>query len=233
MTVVEHLGELRHRLVISLLAVTGFACLCYWFAPDIIRFFLEYYRDATGRPNNVFIFTGPLDAFVTRVKVATYGGIVLAVPIWLWQLWRFITPGLQPREKRFAVPFILASILLFALGALVALVTLPKALDFLLGAGGEEQRPLLSADRYLSLVTLMMLAFGAAFEFPVVLVFLLIARVLSVERLRKARRWAIVLIVTFAAVITPSQDPYSLFFLAVPMYAFYEASILIGRILKR
>jgi sec-independent protein translocase protein TatC len=235
MTVVEHLAELRRRLIISLIAVAGTASLVYWFAPDIIRWLLQYYRDAVhGRKqSDVFVFTGPLDAFVTRLKIATYGGIVLAVPVWLWQLWRFVTPGLNPREKRYAVPFILSSIALFALGGLVAMITLPEALNWLLNVGGKEVRPLLTADKYIGLVSLMILAFGIAFEFPVVLVFLLIARVLKTSQLIKWRRWAIVLIVTFAAVITPSQDPYSLFFMAVPMYFFYEASIVIGKVLKR
>lgn len=233
MTVIEHLTELRRRIIISIIAVVGAAAFCYWFAPDIIRFFLEYYKDATDGKNDAFIFTGPLDAFATRLKVATYGGIVLALPVWLWQLWRFITPGLDPREKRFAVPFVAASVALFAVGAVVALITLPQALDFLLSVGGQEQQPLLTADKYISLVSLMIVAFGLAFEFPVVLVFLLIARIVDTAQLRRFRRWAVVLVFAFAAVITPSQDPYSLFFMAGPMYAFYEASILIGRALKR
>ena len=233
MTVVEHLIELRRRLIISIIAVVGGASLCYWFAPDIIRFFLQFYRDATDGKQDAFVFTGPLDAFVTRLKVATYGGIVLAIPVWLWQLWRFITPGLAKREKRYAVPFVCSSLVLFALGAVVALLTLPQALDFLLKVGGAEQQPLLTADKYISLVSLMIVAFGLAFEFPVLLVFLLIARVINTTQLRRFRRWAIVGIFTFAAVITPSQDPYSLFFMAVPMCVFYEASILIGRALKR
>ena len=116
MTVVEHLTELRRRLIISIVAVVGGAALCYWFAPDIIRFFLHYYKDATDGRNNAFIFTGPLDAFATRLKVASYGGIVVVLPIWLWQLWRFITPGLDQREKRYAVPFVLSSVALFAVG---------------------------------------------------------------------------------------------------------------------
>jgi sec-independent protein translocase protein TatC len=234
MTVVEHLAELRRRIIVSLLAIAGTASFSYWFAPEIIKWLLQFYKDSAppGTPNS-FIFTGPLDAFITRLKVATYGGITLAFPIWLWQLWRFITPGLHPREKRYAVPFLLASLALFTLGAVVALVTLPQALNFLLDVGGQEVRPLLTADKYISLVALMILAFGLAFEFPVVLVFLLIARVLSTARLSRWRRWAIVLIVTFAAVITPSQDPYSLFFMAVPMYIFYEGSILVGKLLKR
>ena len=233
MTVVEHLAELRRRIVISLVAVTLGATVCYIFAPSIIRFFLQYYKDATNGQRNSFIFTGPLDAFVTRIKVATYGGLVLAAPVWLWELWRFITPGLDRREKRYAIPFIVSSILLFALGGFVAFVTLPEALSFLLNAGGSELKPLLTADKYLSLVSLMVVAFGIAFEFPVLLMFLLLARVITTRQLRKWRRWAIVIIVTFAAVITPSQDPYSLFFMAVPMYIFYELSILIGRALKR
>ena len=234
MTVVEHLAELRRRIIISLLAVAGTASLVYWFAPDIIRWLLHFYEDAApkGTPHH-FVFTGPLDAFITRLKIATYGGIVLAVPVWLWQLWRFITPGLQPREKRYAVPFVLSSIALFAMGGVVALITLPQALGWLLKVGGQEVTPLLTADKYISLVSLMIVAFGIAFEFPVVLVFLLIARVLKTSQLIKWRRWAIVLIVTFAAVITPSQDPYSLFFMAIPMYVFYEGSILIGKVLRR
>ena len=99
--------------------------------------------------------------------------------------------------------------------------------------GGPAQTPLFTSDRYLSLVSLMIVAFGLSFEFPVVLVFLLIAGILKTSQLRHFRRWAIVGIVAFAAVITPSQDPYSLFFMAGPMYLFYEASIVIGRLLKK
>ena len=223
MTVVEHLVELRRRIIISILAVTGGAIVCYIFAPSIIRFFLEYYRDSVHNQKQRFVFTGPIDAFVTRLKVATYGGIILAVPVWLWELWRFITPGLHPREKRYAVPFVLSSIGLFSLGGFVALLTLHPALNFLLNAGGSDLRPLLTADKYLMLVGLMIVAFGLAFEFPVVLMFLLLARVLTTARLRQWRRGAII----------PSQDPYSLFFMAIPMCVFYEAVIVIGRVLER
>lgn len=233
MTVVEHLSELRRRLMISLIAVAIAGVVCYVFALDIISFFLDFYRDATAGDRDAFVFTGPLDAFITRLKVATYGAIVLALPIWLWELWRFITPGLNPKEKRYAIPFVLSSLALFALGAGVALLTLPAALDFLLNVGGSEVQPLLTADKFIGLVSIMILAFGFAFEFPVILVFLLIAHVLTTEQLRRWRRWAIILIFVFAAVITPSQDPYSLFFMAVPMYLFYELSIAIGRVLKR
>jgi sec-independent protein translocase protein TatC len=233
MTVVEHLTELRRRVIISLFGFVFMASLAYWFAPDIIRFLLHYYTDATHGSRQAFIFTGPVDAFVTRLKVATYAGIIASLPIWLWELWRFITPGLHPREKRYAVPFIVSSLLLFAAGGAVAMLILPEALNWLLKAGGSELQPLLTADKYIGLVSLMILAFGLAFEFPVVIMFLLLARVITTKTLRKRRRWAIVFIFAFAAIITPSQDPYSLFFMAIPMCLFYESCIILGRILKR
>jgi sec-independent protein translocase protein TatC len=233
MTVVEHLSELRRRIVISIIAVTLGAIVCFIFSESIIKFLITYYRDATAGEKDALIFLGPLDAFLTRIKIATYGGIVLALPVWLFEMWRFITPGLNPKEKRYAIPFVLASIVLFAMGAFVAFLTLPKALEFLLDIGGSQLQPELTADKYLSFVSLMAVAFGVAFEFPVVLVFLLLARVLTTQQLRRWRRPAILIIVIFAAVITPSQDPYSLFFMAVPMYIFYEMSIIIGRVLKR
>ena len=233
MTVVEHLTELRRRIIISIIAITLAGIVCFIFSESIIKFFVEYYKEATAGDRNQLIFLGPLDGFITRVKVATYGGIVLALPIWLWELWRFITPGLNPTEKRYAIPFVLTSVVLFAFGGAVALLTMPKALEFLLNVGGDQLTPELTADKYLSFVSLMIVAFGAAFLFPVVLVFLLLARVLTTRQLRRWRRPAIVIIVVFAAVITPSQDPYSLFFMVVPMYVFYESSIIIGRVLKR
>ncbi len=233
MSTFDHLSELRRRIIISIIAIVVAAIFCFWQSPRIIEFFLGYYRDATNGTRNSFIFTGPLDAFATRLKVATYGGIVLALPVWLWQLWRFITPGLNPREKRYAVPFLVASLILFAVGAAVALLTLPEALQFLLNIGGEQQQPLLTADKYIGLVAIMLLAFGLSFEFPVILVALLMARVITTAQLRGYRRWALVLVFVFAAIITPSQDPYSLFLMALPMYAFYEISIVIGRVMKR
>src|SRR6476469_3573097 len=233
MPMLEHLAELRNRIIISVAAVPSNKKVAFAFYDPITNFLLDFYRDSINNGEITFIFPGPADAFITRLKVATYGGIVLALPIWLWQMWRFITPALDPKEKRYAVPFVASAIVLFALGAVVAFLTLEPALSFLLNVGGSAQRPLLTYDKYLTLVALMVVAFGLSFEFPIVLVFLLIARIITTAQLRHARRWAAVGIVAFAAVITPSQDPYSLFFMAVPMYVFYEASIIIGRILKR
>jgi sec-independent protein translocase protein TatC len=168
-----------------------------------------------------------------RLKVATYGGIILALPVWLWQLWRFVTPGLHKNEKRYAIPFVLSSVVLFSLGALIAWLTLPRALEFLVQVGGSDVAPFYTVDKYVSLVSLMMLAFGLSFEFPLLLVFLMAVGVLQPRTLSHNRRWAAVGIVTFAAIITPSQDPYSLLFMAAPMYLFFEGSILIGKWMKR
>ena len=233
MPVAEHLRELRYRVLVSIAAILVTATVAFVFSPTVIKFLVHYYRHATHGRRDALVFTGPLDAFAIRLKIAAFGGIVLALPVWLWQVWRFVTPALHQHEKRYAVPFVTASILFFALGAWIALLTLTKALEFLLGVGGSQLQPLLTADKYISLVSLMLIAFGLAFEFPVLLMSLLVARVISTAQLRHWRRIAIVLIVTFAALITPSADPYSMFALAIPMCVFYEGCILTGRLLKR
>lgn len=229
----DHLAELRNRIFVSLAAVVVGAAVAFYFSDDVMRFLLSFYKHAAKNNNLKLKNLSPLDGFVVRLKVATYGGIVLALPVWLYELWRFVTPGLNPKEKRYAIPFVISAIVLFVLGALVALATLEPALKFLIDVGGSSQEASYTSEKYVSLISLMIVAFGASFEFPVVLVFLLIARVLKVEQLTRARRWAIVGIFLFAAIITPSQDPYSLFFMAIPMCLFYEGSILIGRILHR
>jgi sec-independent protein translocase protein TatC len=230
MSVVDHLRELRDRIIWSLMAIAVGGVICFIFFGPIIHLMIGPYRDATGKG---LIFTQPLEAFMTRIKVAAYGGFVIASPVVFFHLWRFITPGLNPKEKRYAIPFVASSVVLFVGGSLVAVVTFPKALNFLLGVGGKDLDPLLSAGSYLTLVFLMILAFGVSFEFPIVMMFLLLARIITTSQLRKIRKYAFLGIVIFAAVITPSQDPISLFAMAIPMYLLYEVSILLGRLLKR
>jgi sec-independent protein translocase protein TatC len=230
MTLVEHLTELRRRIIICIVAVSVGAIVAFIFGDQIIHILSEPYRDLGHGDLKA---TDPLTPFAVRLKVATYGGIVLALPVWLWQVWRFVTPGLHKHEKRYAIPFVLSSIVLFAIGGFVAWLTLPRALSFLATIGGSDITPFFTADKYLSLVSLMIVAFGISFEFPVLLVFMMMVGVLKSSTLSHSRRWWAVGITTFAAVITPSQDPYSLMFMAVPMYLFYEASILIGKLMKK
>jgi sec-independent protein translocase protein TatC len=179
------------------------------------------------------VVTDPLESFTIRIKLSAYVGFLLASPIVLWQLWRFITPGLYTREKRYAVPFVLASVVLFVLGALLAMVTFPKTLEFFAAFGGDELELLYTPGKYLGLLTMMMLIFGIGFEFPIVLVFLQIAGVLDWRRLVAWRRYAIVGIFVVDAVITPSGDPVTLLAMAIPMVLFYEASILVGRFILK
>lgn len=233
MSFFSHLIELRKRLMISVIALGIGSVVAYFLAPALINWIAHFYTDASHQDDARLAQTTVLDGFVLRIKVATYGGFVLASPVWLFQLWRFITPGLAKKEKKFALPFLGSSIFLFLAGGAVSLLTLTKALTWLLTSGGVDYFQVINANSYVSFVVLMFVAFGISFEFPVVLVFLLIARVLNTRQLRSWRRAAILIIVIFAAVITPSQDPYSLFLMAIPMYVFYEASILIGRTLKR
>ncbi len=244
MTLIEHLTELRKRVVVSAIVLVVCTIVVFVFYDRLLHFLSGPYERATKGTANAacgatatsgckLIATGPLEPFIVRLKVSTYGGIALSVPFVFWQIWRFVTPGLHKHERRYGIFFLLAIVFLFALGGVVAWFTVEKALDFLLGAGGNSIQPFISADKYLTLVTLMIAAFGVAFEFPVLLVFLMLVRVVNTRQLRNIRRWAIVGVVTFAAVITPSADPFSLFFMAVPMYIFYEISIVIGRVMKR
>jgi sec-independent protein translocase protein TatC len=177
--------------------------------------------------------TDPLEGFAVRVKVTGYVGIALAMPVILWQLWRFITPGLYSHERRLALPFVASTLLLFALGAGIAYWTMPKALQFLGNIGGKDLVQIYSPTKYFQLITYMMLAFGAGFEFPIILVFLQMAGILTSAQLRSWRRYAVVVIFVVVAVATPSGDPYSLFALSVPMCLFYEGSIVVGRIMGK
>jgi sec-independent protein translocase protein TatC len=241
MTLIEHLEELRHRLIVMFIAVTVGA-VAGWFAyPSFIRIvqrpFCNYV--ATLPPDRRplsgcdFVFTTTLEAFTVKLKVIVFLGLFLALPVVLYQLWSFIVPGLTSRERKMAVPFIASSMVLFALGGLVAYITLPKGLNFLLGFAGPSFTPLITGSSFIGFVVLLTLAFGLSFEFPIVLIFLGLAGVLSSAKLRQWRRPAILFISVFAAVITPSSDPYTMLAMMIPMYLFYEAAIIIIRLLKR
>jgi sec-independent protein translocase protein TatC len=237
MTLVEHLAELRSRIIKSLLAIAVGALVMFVFYEPILNFLAQPYFDVCKQHpdfgcGDKFLITGPLDGFTTRIKVSTYGGLIVALPVVLWQVWRFITPGLHKNERRYAVPFILSSVLLFLFGAAIAYLILPYAIEFLIGYSGPVTAAF-TPNKYVSLLSVMMLAFGVGFLFPVLLVFLQLVGIVTPRQLSKWRRQAIVIVVVVAAVITPSGDPYSLAALAIPMYVFYECSILIGWLLLR
>jgi sec-independent protein translocase protein TatC len=231
MTVVEHLEELRHRVIVSALVFFVGSIVAYIIYQRILRVLTlpldEGYRIAGIKVEGLSV-RGVTTAFLVRVKISIFGGFVFALPVILFQVWRFITPGLEPRERRFAVPFVAGSLGLFAAGAVFAYLVLPQALGFLLGfSHGLHQ--IIFIDEYVGFVMFMVLAFGITFEFPMVLVFLGAAGVVSSRWLRRYRRHAIVVVFIIAAVATPSQDPYSLTLMAVPLYLMYEGALLIIR----
>ena len=232
MTLVEHLTELRRRVLVSVAAFLVMATVAF-LGYNWILALLKHPYCQVAPTHCGFYVTGPLDGLALRIKIAAYGGIFLASPVWLWELWRFITPGLNPKEKKYAIPFIVATISLFTLGATVAFLIFPHALQWLDSIGGPSLNQILDPNKYLSLIILLMVAFGVTFEFPVLLVSLELAGVLTPQQLGSWRRWGIIGIVGLAGVITPSSDPFSMLAMAIPLYIFYEVSIIIGKVARR
>jgi sec-independent protein translocase protein TatC len=235
MSMLEHLYELRDRIIKCAVAIAVGAVVAWFLYPQIFDILLDPYCDLQGASVDdcLLLQTEPLEGFSVRLKIAGYGGIALAMPVLLWQIWRFVTPGLYTHEKKWAYPFVFAATALFLLGAGLAFYSLTPALEFLVNVGGEGLNQEFRPAPYFELITYMMLAFGVGFEFPIVLIFLQLAGILEAKTLRKHRRYALVGIVVLVAVITPSGDPYTLGILSIPMYLFYEASILIGMLLTR
>ncbi len=249
MTLTEHLGELRYRVVIMVAAFVIAATIAVFAYEPILQFLLRPLCsvDASsahhGGANGSLIFnhdgscnlfvTSPLDGLSLRVKIAVFGGLVLASPVILFQIWRFVTPGLKASERKYAIPFVISSFFLFLLGAATAYITLPHTLGWLKSVGGPNLTAIYDPIPYLGLIIVMMTLFGLTFEFPVILVSLELARVVTPARLLRSWRWAIIIIVVVAAVFTPSSDPFSMFALAGPLVIFYFISIGIGKLLGR
>ena len=236
MTLTEHLSELRSRIIRSLLAVVVGIIVFLTFYDQVLNFLWRPYKTLCKRKPHLVCdlqFIGPLEGFTTRLSICTYGGIILALPVIMWQIWRFIVPALHKKEKKYAIPFIFSSVLLFLLGAAVAYWTLTPALDFLISWSGSGVKANFQVSKYVSLVGLMIAVFGITFEFPVLLVFLQMVGVVTPQTLLKQWRYSTVIIFVIAAVITPSGDPYSMMALAIPMTLFYVISIAIGLIFQK
>lgn len=239
MTLGEHLTELRRRLIVCILAVAVGGVVAWFFYDHILHFMVEPYASYARHHHNKsvtggqLITNGPLEGLTTRLKISTYIGIALACPVWLWELWRFITPGLHKNEKRYAVPFVVSAVVLFAVGVTTAILVFPKAINWLVSVSGSSVSPLFSASAYFNMYVVMCLAFGLVFLYPIVMMFLILSGVVPTDKWRHWRRFAIVAIAAVAAVITPSSDPFSFVAMGIPMYIFYESCIVIGRILKK
>ncbi len=246
MSLTEHLAELRMRIIRAGLAVFLGALLVFAFYNTVLGWLLEPYEQlCQGRleagdleycgssfdpvSGEVRLFsTDPIEGLATRLKIGFYGGIILALPVLLWQLWRFIVPALHKHEKKHALGFVLSSTVLFLVGGAIAFSTLERSLEFLIGWAGDDVDPLFQVQSYIRLVTLMVVAFGVGFIIPVLLVFLQLIGMVQPQTLLKGWRYAIVGTVFVAAAITPSGDPISLLALSIPMVVLYFVAILIG-----
>lgn len=239
LTWLEHLSELRRRILICV-AVLAATTAIAWFGYDhLVQFMIGPYRSYLAHhPRSdisagTLVITSPLEGFTTRLKISGYAGAILAAPIWIHQSWRFIAPGLHRHERRYAAAFVTSAVALFSAGVATAVLVFPKAIAWLISVSGTGVVPLFSPSRYFGLYALAGLVFGAVFTYPVFLVALELLGVLPTATLRRVRRYAIVALCFVAAVITPSGDPFSFLALAAPMVVFYEASIVIGRLLHK
>jgi sec-independent protein translocase protein TatC len=219
MSLVDHLGELRDRLFRCILAVIAGSIVGFYFAAPIRNFLLE------PLPGGVAQVLGPGDAFAIQLRISIIVGIILAMPVLLYQVWAFVAPGLTPIERRTVRPWIPLALVFFAIGVTIARLVLPYAVQFLLSFTDEKLVANIAAGPYFDFVTTMFLAFGLVMEFPILLVGLSRVGILTSERLKASRRYVFLGIAIFAAIATPGGDLVSPFVLGGTMYLLFELTV--------
>ncbi|MBI5034689.1 MAG: twin-arginine translocase subunit TatC [Chloroflexi bacterium] len=224
MGVLEHVEELRSRLIISLIAILVTTVLAYIFADSI----LYILKEPSGKQQLTFL--SPLDPFMIKFRVALYGGIALAAPVWIYQLIRYIEPGLLPSEKRFIVPAVAAMVVLFFIGNAFGYMMLHNMMGVLISMSGPEMTYLASADQYISFVVYFLIAVGISFEMPIVLLILIRLGIVKPDQVRKQRKIAYFSLFVFAELITPVADPIvAPTVVMLPMLVLFELALFLSR----
>ncbi|MDA8126897.1 MAG: twin-arginine translocase subunit TatC [Deltaproteobacteria bacterium] len=233
MPLISHLEELKARLLRILIVVgIGFA-ICYLFKEWTFRVITQPLVDAMPDKGSL-IFTGLPEAFFIHLKIAFFASLLLTAPYTLFEIWRFIAPGLYHKEKRLVFPFIFFSTILFAGGVLFGyFIALPPAFAFFVSFSTDFLKPMISFREYLSLTLKFLLAFGLCFEMPVFMFFLAKLGIVNAKMLAKQRRYAILVIFIVAAVLTPSPDAISQILMAVPLMVLYEVSIIVVKFARK
>jgi sec-independent protein translocase protein TatC len=229
MSLLEHLEELRSRIIVIAIAI-GVAAVAGFFLADSV---ITLLRQPLPEGGAELIQTTVGEAFGVRVQLALMSGVAIAMPIILYEIWAFVTPGLTRGERRLIWPLLFAAIVLFAAGLALGYLLIPVAINFLLDFSLPGVEPLLGLADYVGFVTTLMLAFGLALEFPVILYLLARMGILSYAFLSRRRRWAVLLIVLFAVVITPGDILIGSMTLAVVMYGLFEVTLQLIRMMGR
>ena len=230
----EHLNELRKRLVQALIGIAIGMGLVGAFCERIFRWVMLPVIRSLPNGAQALHYTSYIEPFMVYLKVSLYGGIFVAAPWVLFQVWLFVAPALYKRERRVVIPFLAFGTALFYAGAAFCyFLVMPYAFPALAAIAGDDMRPILTMTEQLSLVLAMLLGFGVIFEMPVIIAFLSMVGLVSADFLAKHRRHAIVVNVTLAAILTPTGDPFNLALMALPMILFYEIGVLLARLLGK
>lgn len=232
MSFMQHLHELRSRVTKASAAVLIGAGVAFAVREPIFAVLARPYNRVVG-PGEKLVFLNPTGAFALFMKIALWGGLILASPVVIYQLWRFVAPALTDKERKYLVPASGVLALLFVGGVAAGYWSLDRGLSFLLDFGGDQITAVIEAQNYMTFAMRFLLAFGAAFEFPVFLFGAAVINLVTSAKLREGRRWAVLIIVVAAAVITPSGDPITLLLLSGPLYILYELTILAVRFILR